>query len=509
MITFRHPKTDTSGTSERSMSFNSFDFVLFFPIVVLCYYGCPYRYRWLLLLGASYYFYASWKAEYLILIIISTLVDYWASLQMGKQETRTQRRPFLIFSILSNIGILFSFKYFNFFNDSFRALFNQFNLLYDIPALRVLLPIGISFYTFQSLAYSIEVYRGKQKPERHVGIFALYVAFFPQLVAGPIERPQNLLPQFYKHVTFDAARAASGLQLMIWGFFKKLVVADQLALFVNEVFGTPQDYPGWFFWIAMYAFTFQVYCDFSGYSDIAVGAARVMGYDLMENFRRPFLANSLRNLWRRWHISLLTWFRDYLYIPLGGNRVGQWRLYCNVFVVFTVSGLWHGADWTFVLFGALHGIYLIIGHATASWRNQVWKRIMTRRPGYTVAGMRWDWEKIRTVFAIIITFHLFALSLLLFRANTITDAVFMLRNLLNFSDLGTFPLIFKYNLMVGFGAAFFMEVVHVIEEQKGSTMNALLARSPWWFRWATYCVLVWGLLLFGYYGGTDFIYFQF
>ncbi|MCB0064655.1 MAG: MBOAT family protein, partial [Caldilineaceae bacterium] len=338
------------------MLFNSLQFIIFFPAVVTIYFLLPHRYRWLLLLAASYYFYAAWQIEYTLLIFISTAVDYAMAHLMAQSEKLWHRRAYLGVSLLVNLGLLFGFKYFNFFNESVRATLNLFNIFYNVPAFQVLLPVGISFYTFQTLSYTIDVYRGKLAPERHFGRFALYVAFFPQLVAGPIERATHLLPQFHQPMTFNQTRIASGLRLLLWGMFKKVVIADRLALYVNQVYDHPGDHGALTLLIASYFFAFQIYCDFSGYSDIAIGAARVMGFDLMENFRQPYMARSIAGFWRRWHISLSTWFRDYLYIPLGGNRVARWRWYSNLFLVFLVSGLWHGAAWHFVIWGALHGL---------------------------------------------------------------------------------------------------------------------------------------------------------
>ena len=310
------------------MLFNSIEFVIFFPIVVGLYFAIPYRYRWGLLLIASYYFYMCWKAEYIILIVVSTVSAYCAAILIEKQKEPSKKKIYLIFSVSINLGLLFLFKYFNFFNDSLSALFNRFNLLYDVPAFKVLLPVGISFYTFQIIGYSIDVYRGENKPEKHLGIFALYVAFFPQLVAGPIERCARLLPQFYKKYEFDYQRVTDGLKLMAWGMFKKVVIADRLAPLVSQVYDHPLDYQGITFIVATVFFSFQVYCDFSGYSDIAIGAGQVMGIKLMKNFDRPYAARSVSEFWRRWHISLSSWIRDYLFLPIALNKRywGAWGL---------------------------------------------------------------------------------------------------------------------------------------------------------------------------------------
>ena len=302
------------------MFFNSLHYAFFLPIVVAFYFLLPPRRRWMFLLAASYYFYMCWKLEYIVLIVVSTLVDYYAGRKMGATRDAARRRFYLILSLCSNLGILFAFKYFNFFNESARAVFSHFDITYNIPYFDVLLPVGISFYTFQTLSYTIEVYRGKQKPERHLGIFALYVAFFPQLVAGPIERSTNLLPQLTKVQKFTYDNTTNGLKLIMWGLFKKVVIADRVGIMVATIFNQPQQFSGMEYIIGAALFSYQVYCDFSGYSDIAIGTAQIFGIKLMTNFRRPFHAISLADLWQRWHISLSTWFRDYLYIPLGGSR---------------------------------------------------------------------------------------------------------------------------------------------------------------------------------------------
>jgi D-alanyl-lipoteichoic acid acyltransferase DltB (MBOAT superfamily) len=443
----------------------------------------------------------------------STLVDYWTGRRMGRQETRAGRRPYLLLSLGVNLGILFAFKYFNFFNESVRAVFHQFNLFYGVPAFDVLLPVGISFYTFQTLAYTIDVYRGRKEPEHHLGIFALYVSFFPQLVAGPIERSQNLIPQFKKTHDFDYERVTSGLKLMALGFFKKLVIADRLALYVNEVYNNPMAYEGWPVVIATYFFAVQIYCDFSGYSDIAIGAARVMGYDLMDNFERPYFSKSIGEFWRRWHISLSTWFKDYLYIPLGGNRVPKSRWYANLMIVFVVSGLWHGAAWTFVIWGALHGTYLITGAATAAWREQLWAglRSAVAHPRPAAAGFSLTpsaVDALKKGWRVLVTFHLVLLAWIFFRANSLDDALVLLER---FFRIGTQPLLPR-----GFPATEFvlsllgisvLLIVHWIERRE--TLEACLDRYSLPIRWGAYYALVGGILLFGVFAKQEFIYFQF
>lgn len=403
------------------MTFISLQFAIFFCIVVPLYFALPQRLRIPLLLISSYVFYAFSRVEYVLLIAFSTVVDYIAAREISKtdEEFTTKRRFLLGLSIFVNLGVLFLFKYFNFFNNSVE--FVSTTLGYDFSAFnhQLILPVGISFYTFQSMAYTIDVYRGRIEVENRFTVFATYVAFFPQLVAGPIERAHNMLPQFHRSVRFDYERVVSGLRLILWGVFKKVVIADRLAVYVNSVYNDLDTYSGLPLIVATVFFSFQIYCDFSGYSDIAIGVARVMGYDLMENFRSPYFAESIRDFWRRWHISLSTWFRDYVYIPLGGNRVSVARNLLNLMIVFVVSGLWHGANWTFVVWGALHGVLIvfetIVDLREKSFHIPVWiRRIMT--------------------------FALVTFAWIFFRANSTGDALYVIQNLLDFSD-GTLNLL--------------------------------------------------------------------
>ncbi|MDE6455329.1 MAG: MBOAT family protein, partial [Dysosmobacter sp.] len=343
------------------MLFNSFRFLIFFPCVFFLYYALPFRFRKYMLLAASYYFYMCWKPEFIVLILLSTAIDYFCGLGIGKHRTsRRASRAFLAVSLFMNLGLLFFFKYFNFFGETLTALCRAVSIPFTAPALEVILPVGISFYTFQTLSYTIDVYRGRLEPERDFVSFALFVSFFPQLVAGPIETAANLLPQLKQEHPFSYDNAAWGLKLMAWGFFKKLVVADRLAaLFVDPVCENPAEYSGGAFAVAAAAFAIQIYCDFGGYSDIARGCAKTMGVDLMVNFKAPYLFSaSVTEYWKRNHISLSEWFHDYVYISLGGNRKGPWKRALFVTVTFFLSGLWHGAGWTFVIWGLLQALYL-------------------------------------------------------------------------------------------------------------------------------------------------------
>ncbi len=487
------------------MLFNSIEFLIFFPVVVFLYFICPYRYRWALLLAASYYFYAAWKLEYIVLIVISTLISYFAAVLMAKPEHQAKRRWLLVIGLVSNLGILFAFKYFNFVNDSLRTPFDRFNLFYDVPMFQVLLPVGISFYTFQTVGYIIDVYRGQVEPEPHLGRFALFVSFFPQLVAGPIERAANLLPQFYERFQFDEGRVSSGLRLMLWGMFKKVVIADRLGLYVNAVYNEPSAWTGWPVLVATFFFAIQIYCDFSGYSDIAIGAARVMGFDLMENFRRPYFARSPSEFWRRWHISLSTWFRDYLYIPLGGNRVSVPRWYLNLMFVFLVSGLWHGAAWTFVLWGGLHGVYVVGEVGTRGIRGKLARGLgLDRRPTVLAA------------LSGLITFILVYLAWIFFRANSIADAFLLLNNLVplgNFAELNV-PWTGVVNnpaqeMALSLGLILLLVIVHWVQEQEQYWPRPFIWQRSLWFRWATYLGLALAIMNLGITEELPFIYFQF
>ena len=319
------------------MLFNSFEFLIFFVIFFVIYFAVPHKYRWAFVLVASYYFYMSWNVGYVFLILGSTTLDYLISKKMAGLPNKAQRKKYLIVSIIFNLGLLFIFKYFNFFGSLISQIIVILGWNYQVPFVDLPLPVGISFYTFQTMSYTIDVYRGKTKAESHFGIFALFVSFFPQLVAGPIERPSRLIPQFYKKIDFDYKRVTSGLKLMTWGLFKKIVIADRLAYYVNTVYSDPSSFDSFALIVATYFFAFQIYCDFSGYSDIAIGVARVFGFELMENFRQPYFSQSISEFWGRWHISLSTWFKDYLYIPLGGNRVAKPRWLLNLLIVFVVS----------------------------------------------------------------------------------------------------------------------------------------------------------------------------
>ena len=481
------------------MLFNSLQYLIFFPTVVAIYFLTPSKFRWIPLLISSYYFYMAWKPVYIILIVTTTLINYLAGLGIGKTNDRSKQKTYLFLALISSFSILFVFKYLNFFSDSAKTLLEYFNIPIYLPYFRLLLPMGISFYTFQTLSYSIDVYRGTIKPEKHFGIFSLYVTFFPQLVAGPIERSDNLLPQFREKHTFDYTLATDGLKLIAWGLFKKVVIADRIAILVNQVYNNVHDYTGFPLILATIFFAFQIYCDFSGYSDIAIGSAQIMGFRLMENFRRPYYSRSISEFWKRWHISLSTWFKDYVYIPLGGNRVVKWRWYYNLFITFLISGLWHGASWTFVAWGAIHGFYHIFSIWTAGIREKIVKAIKLDQVPLFYKSIQ-----------IIITFTLVCFGWIFFRANNLSDAIYIITHI--FDNIGTkVPLttlgLDSFQLKVAFASIAFMELVHLIQEKK--SIREFISTKPIWIRWSLYYILILWIILLGSFGSQEFIYFQF
>lgn len=476
------------------MLFNSFDFFLFFPFVTILYFILPYKIRWLLLLLASCYFYMAFIPYYILILAGTIIIDYFAGILIEDTKTKRKKKIFLIISLVANIGILVVFKYFNFLLDKLENVLNVFEVQNNIPHLSLILPIGLSFHTFQAMSYTIEIYRGNFKAERHFGIYALYVMFYPQLVAGPIERPQNILPQFYKKNNIEYGRIASGLKIMLWGFFKKIVIADRLSILVNYAYGSPQDYDGVSLLLATYLFAFQIYCDFSGYSDIAIGAAKVMGYDLMENFKTPYLAQSVKEFWERWHISLSSWFRDYLYIPMGGNRVSKWRWYYNLLIVFLISGLWHGANITFIIWGALHGCYLIFALIfSANIQKYVGSRTI-----------------LPSALKIIFIFNLIAFAWIFFRAKNLEDAQIIISKIFDFkmydwtrikmmTDMKTISIYITFLLLI-----FFISIDFTMDKIVKSKVFITKPKSI--FIFASIFILI---LVFGFFGKTDFIYFQF
>jgi alginate O-acetyltransferase complex protein AlgI len=436
--------------------------------------------------------------SYILILAFTIIVDYIAGIQI-ERSTGARRKRMLVLSICANIGVLGLFKYFNFFNANLAALASQFNLHYPVHNLGLLLPIGLSFHTFQAMSYTIEVYRGRQKAERHFGIYALYVMFYPQLVAGPIERPGQLIHQFRERHYFEYRRVTEGLKLMFWGLFKKIVIADRIGAMVGPIYDNPSAYHGAQLILASYLFAFQIYCDFSGYSDIAIGAAQVMGFRLIQNFNAPYLAKSIGEFWKRWHISLSSWFRDYLYIPMGGNRVSVPRWYFNLFFVFLVSGLWHGANWTFLVWGALHGSYVIFSNLTKTIRAR-WVSFI---------GLD-KFPRIHNALRMLITFHIVVFSWIFFRARSLTDAVYIITHLFNntVTSISNSKLGFNSeDVAIAVFSIVFLEGIHILQSRKG--VRSWLSGKPWYYRWAIYYAMTTAIILFAQSDARPFIYFQF
>lgn len=488
------------------MKFNSIEFLVFFPLVALAFFSLPHRWRWFLLLGASYFFYASWNPKYLVVLLTMTAIGY-ASGRLLERETRpTTRRFILTLSLLASLGILFFFKYFELSSRALRIVFEQLGIANLIPGFNLLLPLGISYFTFQTLSYIIDVYRGTIQAEKHVGLYALFIAFFPHVTAGPIARANLLLPQFHAEHKPEYEQIVSGLQRMAWGFFKKLVIADRLAVAVNTVYNDPTAYTGLPLILATYAFAFQIYCDFSGYADIAIGAARVMGFKLQENFNQPYYAQSIPDFWRRWHITLYNWLRDYIFYPLN-RALKRSRLAADGILVLAIppmltmlaSGLWHGTAWTFIVWGALHGVFMV---GAVMWnRSNVSARLPFSLPPQVANG-----------FKIFATFHLVCFAWIFFRANSISDAIYILQHL--FVDLGTGASLSElmslggYDWLIAVLAILVMEAVHWVQRKNGG-LRDVIRRQPVWLRWSLYYALVVVIFMFGKFGAGEFIYARF
>lgn len=498
------------------MLFNSIQFLIFFPIVLLVYFVLPAKVRYLWLLAASYYFYMCWNAKYAILIMLSTVITYLSGLLLEKakksklKKERAAKRKKLIVaaSVFLNLAILFYFKYFNFASDLLEKVFHSINIQLNMPVVDVLLPVGISFYTFQALSYTMDVYRNEISAEKNVFRYALFVSFFPQLVAGPIERSKNLLKQLAEPQKFDFANLREGTLLMIWGYFQKLVIADRIAIFVDTVYGDFNRYGGWYLIVATVLFAVQIYCDFSGYSTIAMGTAKILGIQLMENFDAPYLSSSVAMFWRRWHISLTSWFKDYLYIPLGGSRKGTIRKYGNKLIVFLVSGLWHGASLSFVAWGGLNGIYQVMEEIIAPFRHKAMKRM----------GLKENLLCYRLLRACI-TFILVDFCWIFFRANRLMDALQIIKQMVTIKNQWILFDGSLYNCGLGlseFWLMLFSIMVLLISDlckHKGVVIRKIIMNQDGWFRYILIAVSITIVMVFGKYGpaydSANFIYFQF
>ena len=478
------------------MLFNSIDFAIFLPIVFILYWFIANKNLKLqnfLIVIASYVFYGWWDWRFLSLILISTVVDYTVGLLLGNESKQRNRKAILWTSILVNIGFLGFFKYYNFFLDNFVTAFSFFGREIPSNSLNIILPVGISFYTFQTLSYTIDVYKNKLQPTKDYIAFSAFVSFFPQLVAGPIERATNLLPQFYKKKSFDYNRATDGLRQILWGLFKKIVIADNCAEYANEIFNNSSEYSGSTLVFGALFFTFQIYGDFSGYSDIAIGTSRLFGFNLKQNFAFPYFSRDIAEFWRRWHISLSTWFRDYLYIPLGGSRGNRFVTVRNIFIIFIVSGFWHGANWTFIVWGALNAIYFLPVMLTNRNRNNL-----------NVVASGKLIPSVKEAFLILFTFSITVFAWIFFRADNISHAWNILTEIFS-SSLITIPEVRPKFLLL------LIAVFLVIEWLGREGLYAIELIGVKWrkpYRWFFYYCIVLAIFFWGGKGQT-FIYFQF
>jgi|JI10StandDraft_1071094.scaffolds.fasta_scaffold06498_4 D-alanyl-lipoteichoic acid acyltransferase DltB (MBOAT superfamily) len=486
------------------MLFNSISFAIFLPIVFALYWFVANKSLKLqnaLLLGSSYFFYACWDYRFLFLLMFSTFLDYFTGIKMHEAPNKKMKTFWFWLSIGINLGFLGFFKYYNFFAESFAEFVGNFGLKPNIWTLQVILPVGISFYTFHGLSYVIDIYKDRIKPEKNIVDYSVFVSFFPLLVAGPIERATHLLPQIKKNRTFDYTKAVDGMRQILWGLFKKVVIADTCADFANSIFNHSGEFNGSTLALGALFFTFQIYCDFSGYSDIALGTARLFGIDLLRNFAFPYFSRDIAEFWRRWHISLSTWFRDYVYIPLGGSKGGTWMKVRNTFIIFLLSGFWHGANWTFIVWGGLNALYFLPLLLLKSNRNNL----------ETVAQGKM-FPTIRELVSMIVTFTLTVLAWIFFRAQSVGHAIDYLGTIFS-KSLFEMP---SKKAFLGFkthpGLAIVLIIFFMIIEWLGRENQYALAtvgqKWPRTFRWAFYYILIIAVFLFM---GQEqqFIYFQF
>ena len=498
------------------MLFNSIDFLIFLPIVLVIYYIIPMKYKHIWLLISSYYFYMCWNAKYVLLIFVSTVITYLSGILIDKVEKTWSdvdklgkyKKLILAISFVSNLGILFYFKYINFTLDIVTRVLSKMNISMNVPVFDVILPVGISFYTFQALSYSVDVYRGEVAPEHDFFRYALFVSFFPQLVAGPIERSKNLLTQLREPRKFDFGYAFDGILLMLWGFFLKIVLADRIAIFVDTVYGDCEHYQGIYLIVATVLFAVQIYCDFSGYSSIAMGTAKLLGIELMDNFNAPYLSTSVADFWRRWHISLTSWFKDYLYIPLGGSKKGILRKYLNKMIVFMLSGLWHGAQLTFVVWGAINGLYQVIGEVLTPIREKVSDALGVNRDSEGFCVLR-----------TIVTFTMIDFSWIFFRADSLGRAVYIIKSIFNVENIWTLFDGSLYNCGLDEKNFRFMLIAVIVLlvadflKRKGIMVREIILRQDSYIKCLVVSLSILMIMVFGKYGpaynAVNFIYFQF
>lgn len=494
------------------MLFNSLDFLIFFPIVVLIYFIIPRKIRYIWLLVASYYFYMCWNTKYALLIGISTLITYTSGLIIGKCQKGWSKKLVVALSFVSNLGILVFYKYFDFILENINVVLGKCNMQLVSNPFDIILPVGISFYTFQALSYTVDVYRKEVEPEKNPLKYALFVSFFPQLVAGPIERSKNLLNQV-KNIenikVWNYDRVANGFILMVFGMFQKMVIADRVSIFVDAVYNNLHAVGTMETVFAAVGFSIQIYCDFAAYSTIAIGAAKVMGFEIMENFDTPYFAASIKEFWRRWHISLSSWFKDYLYIPLGGNRKGKIRKYFNLMVTFLVSGLWHGASWNYVVWGGLHGIYQVFGEILAPVRKKLVKVFKVNDGVFSYK-----------LGQILFTFSLTSLTWVFFRAETIREALYFFKRMFTVWNPWVFfnEGLYEYGLdrvevNILFAALIVLLLAEILKYFKKQRISEFLMEQNLWFRWIVVIGMIVACVVYGEYGisfdSNQFIYFQF
>ena len=497
------------------MLFNSIQFLLFFPLVCLVYFVIPQKIKWIWLLLASYYFYMCWNPKYALLMFASTLITWLSGFFIDRfnrvqpsKKSQALKKLTVAVSFSANLAILFFFKYFDFAVDNINHLLSALNIQLINPSFDVILPVGISFYTFQALSYTMDVYREEIPPEKNLFRYMLFVSFFPQLVAGPIERSKNLIHQLREKHSFSISNMKNGLLLMLWGYFQKLVIADRAAIAVNNVYNNYQNFGSVELILATLLFALQIYCDFSSYTDIARGAAQVMGFKLMDNFQQPYFSRSIAEFWRKWHISLSGWFKDYLYIPLGGNKKGKVRKYINIMIVFLTSGLWHGASWHYVIWGALHGAYQVIGGIALPIRQKICAVLSIDRNTHA-----------QKLVQRIITFALVSFGWIFFRANTMSDAIgitktiFTVQNPWVLTDGSVFAMGLDAKQLLVIAAAaivlFSVSSMHYL----GKNMRGMILGTNIFIRWSIVFIMLFTVLIFGIYGPgyseSQFIYFQF
>ncbi|MCK4764555.1 MAG: MBOAT family protein [Candidatus Aminicenantes bacterium] len=512
------------------MIFTSFDFFLFFGILFFLHFSVPHKFRWTLLLAASYFFYGYYKLAFLPLLILPTLIIYFIAIKLNSADSKRTRKLLLIAGLAAGLSALFVFKYLDFLGESLKAAAGLFSKNLKFDPFDFILPIGISFYSFKLVSYLLDVYNDKLKTEKHLGYFALYTSFFPQLLAGPIDRAVNFIPELKKKVDFDYERVTGGFRLVLWGFFKKLVIADQLAVIVNNVYDNVTEYSGVPLIAATVAFSFQVYCDFSGYSDIAVGLSRILGFKSMNNFNSPYSSKSITKFWNNWHISLSTWLRDYLFLPIAYASVRKikkplllkmkpetWAYVIGMFVTMFLGGLWHGAKWTFVLWGAVHGLFLIFSYTTKKSRKKIVKKIKLKRL-----------PRFHKFLKVSVTFSLVTFAWIFFRANSISDAFYIISHLhvglWDFFSKTVISFFFNFdivplrNLITRLGVTFFtfnkvgiailiMELAQLVQRREDIT--GWFRKKPLFLRWCCYMLLLSLIVYWGKFDIKEFIYFRF